>query len=88
MAIKAVCTAYYVQYDPGNAGKFRANISIAGVVSGNEVDTSVFLDNLDPGILAVNLEAGISNAVKAHLTNNHGYSFGLLDTVRLIGALV
>lgn len=88
MAVKAVCTVYYVQYDPSNAGNFRANISIAGLESGNEVDTSAFLDDISPTISAAFLEADIKQRVKDHLTNSFGYSFGMLDSVRLIGALL
>lgn len=88
MAVKAVCVLYYVQYDPVNSGKFRANISIAGIDPGNAVDTSVFLEDISPTISAAFLEADIKQAVKDHLTNNFGYSFGMLDSVRMVGALL
>lgn len=89
MAVKAVAVLYFVNSDSTNTGKFKANIAIAGIdPTPGLVDTSVFLDNIDPGITAVNLEAAIKQRVKDELTNNYGYTFGIFDTVRLIGALL
>jgi hypothetical protein len=88
MTTLAVCSAYYVNTDSVNAGKFKVNVVIAGIVSGNLVDESVQLDNVDPTLSSVLLEQAIKQKVKDELTNNHGYTFGLFDTVRLLNALL
>lgn len=88
MTVLAVASAYFVNSDPVNSGKFMVNVSIAGIVSGNRVDESIQLDNIDPTISSVTLELAIQTLVKNELTTNHGYTFGLFDTVRLLGALL
>lgn len=89
MAVKAICTAYFVQYDPSNSGKFRANLSVAGIdATAGLVDTGIFIDNVDPTLSSVLLEQAIKQRVKDELTNNHGYTFGLFDSVRLLTALL
>lgn len=88
MSTKAICAAYYVNSDPANTGKFKVNISIAGIVSGNLVDEAIQLDNIDPTITSVLLEQAIKQKVKDELTFNHGYTFGLFDDVRLLTALL
>lgn len=87
MTVKAVCLVNAVAHS-STAGLFHAIISFAGIDSTNLVTSTLTLLNISPTITAVTLEANIKQAVKDELTNNYGYSFGLLDTVRLIGALL
>lgn len=88
MAVKAVASVYFVNSDSGHSGKFKCNISMAGIVPGNLVDATIQIDDVDPGITALDLEAAIKQAVKDELINNYSYSFGLFDTVRLIGGVI
>lgn len=87
MAVKAVCIVNAVAHST-NAGLFHAILSYAGIESGNALTGSLTLLDISPTITAATLEANLKQAVKDELVNNHGYSFGLLDTVRLIGALL
>lgn len=87
MAVKAVCIVNAVAHS-STGGLFHAILSYAGIESGNQVTSSLTLLDISPTISAATLEANLKQAVKDELTNNHGYSFGFLDTVRLIGALL
>jgi hypothetical protein len=89
MTVKAACNVQNVFPDPSNSGKIRLIIDVAGIDPGpGIVQTSILLDNVSPTISSVFLEADIKQGVKDELINNHGYTFGLLDSVRMINALV
>lgn len=88
MSVKAVALVSNVTADLANAGKFKTVVSFAGIESGNLVNGYVELTNVSPTISATFLEQDIKQAVKDELVNNHSYTFGLLDSVRLIGALL
>lgn len=71
---------------PGmTTGNFAANIAYVGLDSSNLVEGFVLVKNIVPGILQSAFQSAIIAAVKADLTTNYGYSFGLFDTIDLIG---
>lgn len=86
MATLAVCNIAGLEADTGNL--FKIVIQYLGLVSTNRVNTVIELAGLDPTISSVTLELGIENLVKNDLITNYGYTFGLLDSVRLLGALL
>lgn len=89
MTCKAVCLVTSVQQDSVNDGKFYIDFMYTGLEPSNRVNqTFKSIGNVDPTITAATLESAIKQTVKDELTNNNGYSFGLFDTVRLIGALL
>lgn len=89
MAVKALAIVSNVQCDSVNAGKFYMQGHYTGIESGNLVNQTFFnIGNVDPTVAAVTLEQAVKQFVKDELTNNNGYSFGLLDSVRLLGALL
>jgi hypothetical protein len=88
MSVKAVALVNNVDYDASNSGKFVATVVFAGIEPGSLVHGFIYVDNVDPAIAAVSLEQALKQAVKDELVNNHGYSFGLFDSVRLVGALL
>lgn len=88
LVVKAVCSAHYVTVSGSDATKFMVTSSIAGLASGNPVTTTIEIGPFAANIGASYLSDEIREAVKDYLINSHGYTFGLLDTVRLIGALV
>lgn len=88
MTVKATCIVNAVAPSTTVNGAFHAIISYAGLEVGNTAAGSITLLDVNPTIAAAFLEADIKNEVKNYLIANHGYTFGLLDTVRLIGALL
>lgn len=89
MSVKGVCLVNSVRPGSSDSTKLRAVIVYCGLDATSPVDQSfIEIDNIDPGIVAVSLEAAIENAVKNKLINDHGYSFGIFDSVRLIGGLI
>ncbi len=88
MTVKSVSMVNNLAPDPTNAGKFIVTLVFSGLEPGNLVNSFIYVDNVDPAITAVLLEQALKQAVKIELTNNHGYTFGLFDTVRLVGALL
>lgn len=88
MAVKGVCLVNAVAPSTNVAGAFHAIISYAGLETGNTAAGTITLLDISPTITAATLEADIKTEVKNYLIANHSYSFGLLDTVRLIGALL
>lgn len=89
MATKGVCVVDNVQQDSVNDGKFYISGYYTGLEPTNRVNQTAFsIGNVDPTIAAITLELAVKSFVKTELTNAHGYSFGLFDDVRLIGALL
>lgn len=88
MTVKAVALVSSIRVD-GTGPNFRMIVNYSGLDSSpGVVDAYVELFNVSPGVAAATLESAIKQAVKDELTNVHGYTFGLFDTVRLIGALL
>lgn len=85
MAVKAV--ARVVEIYQQDATNFKLNIRWVGMVAPFE-DGGFVVEDIDPTIAAVTLETAIKTAVKDYLIANKSYTFGLFDTVRLIGALL
>lgn len=88
MTVKAVCTLGQVIPDPGDPTKFDVMVNIAGLDSTTPVNAQVPFGPFAATISAAYLSDDIRDAVKTYLTNNYGYTFSLLDSVRLLGALV
>lgn len=89
MATLGVCVVNAVQCDSVNTGKFYVQGVYTGIASGNLVNQTFFnIGNVSPTIAAATLEQAIKDFVKNELINNNGYTFGLFDDVRLIGALL
>lgn len=89
MSVKAVVLVRNIGTDiPPSPTGFTIGLGVVGMESGNELSKDLFLTGVDPTILSLTLEQAIKNAVRSDLITNHGYSFGIFDTVRLITALV
>lgn len=86
MAVKAACIAAGVQSEAG--GKFKLIVYYAGMDTGNPVDNALVISGLTGSLTSLQLEQTVKDAVKDELINNHSYTFGLLDSVRLLGALI
>lgn len=86
MAVKAACIAAGVQSEAG--GKFKLIVYYAGLDTSNPVDSAIVIPGLTGSITSLLLEQTIKDAVKDELVNNHSYTFGLLDSVRLLCALL
>lgn len=86
MTVRAVCNIAGLEADTGSY--FKIVVQYLGLDSGNRVNNVIELPGLDPTISSVTLELGIENLVKNDLVTNYGYTFGLLDSVRLLGALL
>jgi hypothetical protein len=86
MTVKAVALISSIRFD-GTGPNFRLIVNYSGLDSTPGcVDSYIEMFNVDPSITSATFEAGVKQAVKNDLTTNHGYTFGLFDTVRLIGA--
>jgi len=84
MTVKAVCVVFAVT--PKSSTEFTAEVSFASLPDGTGLSGNMTVD-LDPTISSVTMESIIKAAVKAYL-QGQGVSFGLFDSVRLIGALL
>jgi hypothetical protein len=85
MSVKAVCVLHWVNVDSTNAGRFKANVSVVGLESGNPAEFDTQFDNLDPeGFLAAQLQ----DLVQAYLVANYSYSFSTSDKVRVVGSSI
>lgn len=88
MSVLGLVTLDRIQYDNNNAGRFKASVTIIGVDSSNPVEDLGEVSNIQPGLLAATLQGAIESYAKSVLQAAWGYSFGLLDTVRMVVALV
>lgn len=89
MSVLGIALVNAVQQDSVNNGKFYLGGMYTGIDPTNRVNqTSFNIGNVDPALTALQLEAAIKQYVKDELTNTYGYTFGLFDSVRLIGALL
>lgn len=88
MAVKAVVTITGVYFDAGSPGDYRAQLVGAGVDTGNPVNFSLFVPGIPTTLLPAILDSALKTAVKNELTANHGYSFGLLDTVLIVPGVI
>lgn len=89
MSTLGICIVSNVQQDSVNNGRFYIQGYYTGIVPSNRINQTFFdVGNVDPTALAATLEGNIKTIVKNILINTHGYTFGLLDDVRLIGSLL
>jgi len=88
MSVKAVVTVTGVYFDPANPGDYRAQLVGAGVDPTNPVNIAVFVSGIPTTLLPAVLDSALKTAVKNDLTANHGYTFGLLDTVLIVPGVV
>lgn len=86
--IKGVCLLGDVSVDSANPGQFVAYGDLVGTDAANPVQTRFTVPNLSPAILSSTMQSAIQSACKDILINTYGYTFGLLDSVRLVTALV
>jgi hypothetical protein len=84
MAIKAVCIVTGVV--PDTSSTFGVSISFASIPDGSGLSGNMDVTGLSPSLLPTAIEAQVTGAVKSYL-QGQGVTFGLLDTVRMIGAL-
>lgn len=84
MAVKAVCIVSFLF--PKSSTEFTAEVNFASLPDSPGLSGTLTVD-LEPGALAVTLETAIKDAVQTYL-EGQGVTFGLLDSVRLIGALL
>lgn len=86
--IKGVCLLGDISVDSANPGQFVAYGELVGTDAANPVQTRFTVGNLSPAILSTTMQSAIQTECKNILVNNYGYTFGLLDSVRLVTALV
>lgn len=84
MSVKAVCLVNEVT--PKSSTEFTVNVSFASLPDGTGLSGSMAVD-LEPTMTNATMESVIKTAVKTYL-QGQGVSFGIFDTVRLIGALL
>lgn len=84
MAVKAVATPIYVA--PSSTGTFQVDLRVAATDSSTAFSLSV--PNIPGNILQGLLDSAIKQAVKDELINNYGFTFGLLDTIVLLGSTI
>lgn len=80
MSIKA--TAQVKGVSPYDESNCYTTVSILAMRNGEYMDSTVELFVLP---ISTNFDANVRSAVRTWLTNNWGVSFGLLDTVQLLG---
>ena len=83
MAIKAVATLGKPYYNSGDPTTWIPTIDFAPLVAGYTGPLSINIVAEPPGIIQSVLETDIAAAVKDEMIN-HGVTFGLLDTVRVL----
>ncbi len=83
MPVLAACVPYYVNTDGPTT--IRMNVAIAGMMTGNPVNKSVLLSGIDITGSQNQIQAAITNAIRADLIANNGYVFGGGDTVLMVG---
>lgn len=82
MAVLGIALVTDVYYDTTTT--FGASIKYAGI--GAIAEGSINLTGISPTITSGLFQAAIANGVKSALISSFGYSFGLFDTVNVIGA--
>lgn len=66
--------------------KIDVTLQYVGIAAGQSVTAQVLvIHDMDPTITNLTWENALKTAVKNILTSTFGYSFGLLDDVRLVG---
>lgn len=86
--IKGVCLLGDITVDSANPGQFVAYGELVGTDAANPVQARYTVPNLSPAILTTTMQAAIQAECKNILVTTYGYTFGLLDSVRLVTALV
>lgn len=69
-------------------GTFALNMSYVGVVGTTPASGSWSLTGLTPNITSGVLQLAVANQAKTLLISSFGYSFGLLDYVSVLGAVL
>lgn len=88
MAVKAIAITRGIIYPDGDGTTFTLVVQVAGIESGNAQNFDQEITGLSPTIATITFDQTIKDAVKARLISQYSYTFGLLDSVRLIGALL
>lgn len=83
MAIKAVATLLKPYYNSGDPSTWIPTIAFAPMVSSYSGPMEINIVAKAPGIVQTVLATDIADAVKDEM-ENHGVTFGLLDTVRVL----
>lgn len=83
MAILAVATLTKPYYNSGDPTTWIPQIDFAPLVAGYSGPMQIYVVAQVPGIVQTVLETDIAAAVKAEM-QNHGVTFGLLDSVRVL----
>lgn len=84
MAVKGIAIITDVNWEGEDT--FNVQITYIGMTNASEVKGAFNLVELSPTISALTFESNVKSAVKDKLIADHGFSFGPLDSVRLIGA--
>lgn len=86
MSVKGFGRISNIGVGPNDGTKLRVILSFVGLDATNPVSTqSINIDDMDPTITNITWEAALKQVIKTELINNHGYTFGLFDSVRLAG---
>lgn len=85
MAVKAVCLVQGVK--AGTGATFDVDISFTAVPWSAGLAGILTESGFTVGLLPTAIEAQVTGAVKNYLVGQ-GVTFGLLDTVRMVGALL
>lgn len=83
MAVKGIGLVTNID-QTSTSGEFTAQARYVGL-NGDFANGNITIPNVPGDILSGLLESAIKQAIKTALINNFGYTFGLLDTVRVLG---
>lgn len=85
MAVKAVGRVRNIRFNVADNTKVDVEIQCVGLVASAGQEDTLFISAMDPSILNTLWETALKQELRTHAITGWGYSFGLLDTVRLCG---
>lgn len=88
MAVKGFALVDEVRWE--GSSTVAVHMLYVGLASTNPHDPEVYglmlVEDISTGITQVSLDATLAEALKDKLTDDHGFSFGPTDTVRIFGS--
>jgi hypothetical protein len=85
MAIKGV--AMMIGIESQNVGVFKVSL-YAAACDGLGGHGQCWVDDVSASALSTTINDAIADAAKTYLANEHGVSFGPLDTVRVLSGII
>lgn len=84
MAVKGV--AHIDTISTSGTGEFQADLRVAATDGSTQFTMSVA--NIPANIIQATLDSALKAAVKTKMINDYGFTFGLFDTVMLLGSTI